>query len=209
MNRSFMRVALLGPIALMAWLPLSGCVSSDARDLAKSTAANVSIVNTGLEEFKARRLAMAEGRARTADRFNKVIVEESQDLQLQLEVAKLAGESEWLNQYNAYLKLADTVVEQRRKVENAQGQMRNVILKQQKDLALPTAELSQAEKLLAELAAEPGTIEQLEFFKKYFSAVIKDYQAAKKKQEEAEEKARSATATKQQEIGSQPAAKTP
>lgn len=200
MNMSLARFMISAPAALTALLLATGCVSSDARNLAKSTAANVSVVNTGLAEFKASRLAMAEGRARTADRFNLAIVEESQDLQLQFEVARMAGESEWLNQYSTYLKLADTVVEERRRVEAAQGQMRAIILKQQKDLALPVAELSQAEKLLAELAAEPGTIEQLDFFKTYFTAVLKDYQAAKKKQEEAEQKAKTATEAKQKTI---------
>jgi hypothetical protein len=188
----------VGRLLLLAALLLGGgCVSSDVRDLAKSTAANVSIVNTGLEEFKGQRLALAEGRARTADRLNRNILRESQDLQLEIEVAKMAGEADWINLYNSYLTLANTITEQDRKLVAANGQIKATILKQQTDLALPTVQLSTAEAKLAALGEDPSTIDQLKFYKAYFTSVLEAYQAAKKQQTGAEKKAADAIKSKQ------------
>lgn len=191
----------MGVVAAVTVL-LAGCVSSDVRNLARSTAANVSVVNTGLTEFKERSQVLVAGRAATADRLNYRITEELQYLDLELEAAKLAGETSWVNEYNTYLKLADKIVEQQRRLDAADGALRAVILKGQKDLALPAAELSRAEKLLSELAAEPGTIEQLAFFKAFFGEVLEAYKNAKTDQDKAEQSAIAKSEEKQAKLDS-------
>ncbi len=166
---------------------LAGCSTpTEVLDLAKTTAANTSVVNTRLAEFATIRRQLAERRVASAERLREVIEGRQAQFDGFLESARasavIAGEDKKANFGTLVVELrrvADAMQARQEAAERQSAAAREETLASQAALSLPKAQLKSISGYLGELAKEPDRKERIEFLKGFLTEVLAEIDKAR------------------------------
>jgi len=165
---------------------LAGCSTpTEVLDLAKTTAANTSVVNTRLAEFATIRRQLAERRVASADRLREVIEGRQAQFDGFLESARasavIAGEDEatFGTLVVELRRVADAMQARQEAAERQSAAAREETLASQSALSLPKTQLKAISGYLGELAKEPDRKERIEFLKGFLTEVLAEIDKAR------------------------------
>lgn len=169
----------------------AGCTTPpDVRDLARTTAANASVVNSQLSEFAGVRRALAERRADATAQLHEAIEARQAGFDGFLESARasavVAGTDDKPNLGTLIVELrrvADAMQARQDEAERRSAQVRADVLASQAALTLPKDQLSTISSRVGELAKEPSRGDRLAFFKSFLEAVLAEIDDARKEAE--------------------------
>lgn len=158
----------------------AGCAAPEAaRDLAKATSTNASLVETKIVNFNRSSEEIYKGRTDAAEKLSQAIERSRTELDAYMEAATSAATISGTSKNPHY----GTVVAELRRVSAAiqarqtaalakRGEFRAATLAEYIKLDKPPAELSIIATNLASLAEEPSDADQLESLQKFFKAIL-------------------------------------
>lgn len=171
-------------IGLALCLIAAGCTTPKAaRDLAKATSTNASLVETEIVNFNKSSEEIYKGRAEAAEKLSQAIERSRTELDAYLEAATSAATIAGASKKPHY----GTVVAELRRVSAAiqarqaaalakRGQFRAATLAEYSKLDKPPEELSIIATNLANLAEEPSDAERLESLQEFFKAILDGFE---------------------------------
>lgn len=167
--------------ALLAAVALCGCATPrPVRDLASTTAANVSVVNSGLRKFARDGELVAEERVRLLRQQEERLSATRKELRLKEEALEFAGEREKLDALRKLDALLQTLAELEKEVTARAAEVERTLAGQRSPLTPPVNPLTDSASRLADLAEQDDTGDQVSFLGRFIREVVKDVREAER-----------------------------